>query len=301
MRAVVLRSFGGPEVLEDSEVDRPEPGPGEFLVRVAAAHVHNVDTMIRRGFLAGEDAKGRPHTGLGHDAAGTVAALGEGATGFAVGDAVIGLHSPLDKPLGAYAEYAVFRAHEVARAPESVDAVAASTVVGNGLTALQSLRQLGLAGGDSLLVTGAAGGVGGFAVQLAAARGLKVTALAGPGDEDLVRGLGASAFVARGGELPSDVDGVLDAAVLGVPALAAVRDGGVLVRLLPGETSDERGVRDVQFQAEADAADLAEVAGLVDAGVLTPRVLDVLPLAGAATAHRRYEGGGLRGRLVLRP
>lgn len=301
MRAVAIRSFGGPEVLEVSEVDRPEPGPGQVLVKIAAAHVHNVDTFIRQGYLAGPDARDRAHSGVGHDAAGTVAALGEGVTGFAVGDAVFGLHSPLDKPLGAYAEYAVFGAHELAHAPRSVDAVAASTVVTNGLTAVQGLRLLGLAEGDSLLVTGAAGGLGGLLVQLAASRGLKVTALAGADDEELVRGLGAGAFVARGGELPSDVDGVLDAAGLGAAALAAVRDGGVLVRVLPGEGSAERGVRDVYLQVEPDAADLAEVARLVDEGVLTPRVLATLPLAEAPEAHRRYAGGGLRGRLVLLP
>lgn len=297
MRAVVLRSFGGPEVLEAAEVGRPEPGPGEALVRIAAAHVHNVDTMIRRGFVAGPDA--RPHTGLGHDGAGTVEALGEGVTGFAVGDPVFGLHSALDKPLGTYAQYAVFAAGELAKAPTTVDAVAASTLVTNGLSALKVLRQMDLAEGDSLLVTGAAGGLGGIAVQIAASRGLKVTALAGPGDEDLVRDLGASTFVPRGGELPSGMDGVLDAAALG--ALTAVRDGGVLMRVLPGETSGERGVRDLSLQVGPDAADLAEIARLTDARVITPRVLAIHPLEEAAEAHRRYAGGGLRGRLVLTP
>ncbi|GIG71270.1 NADP-dependent oxidoreductase [Phytomonospora endophytica] len=311
MRAVVLRSYGGPEALEAADVALPEAGDGQVRVRIEAIGVHVVDAVIRRGFMAErEGGAGLEYAGLGHDAAGTVDAIGAGVPGLAVGDRVIGLHSALVKPLGTYAEYAVFDAVELAPVPKGLDAVTAATLPSNGLTALQALRLLDLGEGATLLVTGAAGSLGGFAVQLAAARGIEVIGLASAADEAAVRALGARGFVARDTGIasgvrevaPSGVDGVLDAAMVGQEAVAAAADGGVYVQVtLPGEARPERGVRVVNVWCEADPGDYAELVSMVERGVLTPRVLATYPLAEAAAAHERLDRGGLRGRLVLLP
>lgn len=311
MRAVVLRSYGGPEVLETAEVPVPEPGEGQVRVRIAAVAVHVVDAVIRQGFMAEREGTGEmPHAGVGHDAAGTVDAIGAGVTGLAVGDEVMGLHSALVKPLGAYADYAVFDAVELAPVPKGLDAVAAATLPSNGLTALQALRLLDLGEGSTLLVTGAAGSLGGFAVQLAVSRGIEVIGLAGADDEETVRGFGAKGFVARDADItaavwelvPSGVDGVLDAAMVGQAAVAAAGDDALYVQVtLPSEVRPERGVRVENVWCEADPADYAEIAAAVESGVLTTRVLATYPLTEAREAHERLADGGLRGRLVLVP
>jgi NADPH:quinone reductase-like Zn-dependent oxidoreductase len=161
-----------------------------------------------------------------------------------------------------------------------------------------------------VLVTGAAGAVGGFAVELAAARGLRVVAAAGDHDEELVRGLGADLFVPRSAPLteavrqavPGGVDGALDAAVLGLPALDAVRNGGAFVVVIAGVAPlPLRGIRVANVFVRADGVALRELSALVDQGKLTLRVADTLPFTEVAEAHRRLEKGGVRGRLVLVP
>ncbi len=234
MRAVIVRSFGGPEVLEVAEVAVPEPGPGLVRIRVSAAAVNPVDVATRSGALhAAGPLPARPVVGIGWDVAGVVDVAGGP---FAVGDEVVGLRDRLPLPLGAQAEYLVLDASVVARAPRTVSLVEASTLPLNGLTAWQALDLLAVPPGGTVLVTGAGGAVGGFAVQLAVARGLRVVALAG--DEELARSFGASWFVPRGvadlggavrALVPGGVDGVVDAAVLGVEALDAVRGGGSFV------------------------------------------------------------------------
>jgi NADPH:quinone reductase len=193
----------------------------------------------------------------------------------------------------------------VALAP-GTDPVAAATLPLNALTALQGLDLLGLAPGQTLLVTGAAGAVG----ELAVARGLRVVATAGDGDEELVRGFGAAVFVSRSAPLaeavrqavPSGVDGALDAAVVGLPALDAVRNRGAFVSVFSGAAPVPlRGIRVANVYVSADGAALGELSGLVGRGKLTLRVADTLPLTEVAEAHRRLEKGGLRGRLVLVP
>lgn len=152
--------------------------------------------------------------------------------GWTVGEQVVGISYGVAKSLGTHADYVVVDADAVAVAPASVDAVHAATVPLNALTAAQALDLLALEAGQSLLVTGAAGAVGAYAVQLAVQRGLAVTALAREGDEEFVRSLGAGRFVS-GEVAPGSVDAVLDAAVLGERALEWVRDGGVFVGVIP--------------------------------------------------------------------
>ncbi|MCP2169214.1 NADP-dependent oxidoreductase [Goodfellowiella coeruleoviolacea] len=316
MHAVVVRTFGGPEALEHVDVPLPEPGPGQLRIRVAASAVNPVDAATRSGELhRGGLMSGSGVFGIGWDAAGTVDAIGPGVTGFAPGQAVIGVSDRLDVPLGTYAEFVVLDADAVTAAPTTVPLTAAATLPLNGLTAWQALDRLALAEGQTVLVTGAAGAVGGFAVELAVARGLRVVALAGQRDADLVRGFGAEWFVPRedvpaGAGLgtavralvPGGVDGVLDAAVLGQPALDALRGGGAFASVIAGGAPIPlRGTRVAQVWIRADAAQLAGLVALVEAGRLTPRVADTHPLAEAVAAHQRLARGGLRGRLVLLP
>ncbi|MFF7858158.1 zinc-binding dehydrogenase [Streptomyces sp. NPDC007904] len=296
MRAAVVTSFGGPEAVRVVETEVPEPGARQVRIKVAAAALNPVDAGVREGVFGGAGKT----IGLGWDVAGTVDATGV-ATAWKAGDEVVALDYGMVKPLGAHAEYVVVPAEAVAAAPRTADAVHAATLPLNALTAAQALDLLDLASGASLLVTGAAGAVGGYAVQLAARRGVSVTALAREDDEDLVRSLGAARFT--GGAVGArGFDAVLDAAVLGERALGWVRDGGAYVGVIPqAAPAPERGVRVDAVEVSADGARLAELVGLVDAGALTLRVAGTFPLDDAAKAHARLAEGGVRGRLVLVP
>ncbi|WP_328977681.1 NADP-dependent oxidoreductase [Streptomyces canus] len=295
MRAAVVRTFGGPEAVEVVESELPEPGARQVRIKVAGAALNPVDLGVRAGFFGGA---GKP-VGLGWDVAGTVDAVGV-ATVWSVGDEVVALQAGVAKTLGTHAEYVVVDTDAVAKAPVTVDAVHAATLPLNALTAVQALDLLELTEGQSLLVTGAAGAVGGFAVQLAARQGVSVTGLAREGDEEFVRSLGAAEFtttVAAG-----TFDAVLDAAVLGEAALERVRDGGAYVGVRPGaHPGSVRGVRTTAVAVSADGARLAELVGLVDEGALTLRVAETYALDSVFKAHARLEEGGVRGRLVLVP
>ncbi|WP_257585839.1 MULTISPECIES: NADP-dependent oxidoreductase [unclassified Streptomyces] len=308
MRAVVARGYGGSEVLEVVTVPLPDPGPGQVRVRVEAATVNPVDLATRSGALvqAGLMAA-REYTGMGWDVAGVIERLGSGVTEFALGQRVIGLRDLLDVSVGAYAEYLILDATAAAPAPAGVSAAAAATLPLNGLTAAQSLDLLGLTEGDVVLVTGAGGAVGGFAVELAARRGLRIVAQAGTADEERARSLGAEWVVGRDSSdlaaevrrlVPGGVDGALDTAGLGIRALAAVRTRGAYVTVVGGSAPlPLRGIQVHQQWISADGAALAELAAMD----LTLRVADVLPLENAAEAHDRLAAGGTRGRLVLAP
>ncbi|MGW7256930.1 NADP-dependent oxidoreductase [Streptomyces sp. NPDC054834] len=296
MRAAVVKTFGGPEAVEVVEAEVPEPAARQVRIRVAASALNPVDAGTRSGAFGGAGKQ----IGLGWDVAGTVDAVGV-ASAWSVGDEVVALDYGMVKPLAAHAEYVVVPTDAVAKAPATVDAVQAATLPLNALTAAQALDLLEPAPGRSLLVTGAAGAVGGYAVQLAARQGFSVTALAREGDEEFVRSLGAADFTS-GGIAPAGFDAVLDAAVLGESALEWVRDGGVYVGVIPqAQPAPVRGVRTTAVEVSADGARLAELVRLVDEGVLTPRVAETYPLEEAAKAHARLAEGGVRGRLVLVP
>lgn len=307
MRAVVVRQ---PGVVELAEVPTPEPWRGAVRIKVAAAAVNPVDLMVRDGVGDTLFAAGRTQWGVGWDVAGTVDAVGADVVEFAPGQAVIGISDRLDVSLAAQAEYVVLDAGNVAPAPISVDPVAAATIPLNGLTAMQALAALELRPGETLLVTGAAGAVGGFAVELAAAQGIRVIASAAAADEPVVRTLGATDFVPRTQSLPDAVrevapggaDAALDAAALGPAALAAVRGGGRFVSVsVPATPIPLRGTTVTTVLVRADRGQLDELVALVDAGGLTLRVAETLPLGAVGTAQRRLATGGVRGRLVLVP
>jgi NADPH:quinone reductase-like Zn-dependent oxidoreductase len=310
MRAVVVRHYGGPEALEVIDVPVPEPGRGQVRIRVEAAAVNPVDIATREGLMNVARPgviRERSQVGIGWDVAGVIDATGPDVTGFAAGERVIGLRDRLDLPLGTYAEQVVLDAADVARTGAGSDSTALSTVPLNGLTAIQALDILAPLAGQTVLVTGAAGGLGAFSVELAAMRGLRVIAAAGDGDEKLVRSLGAAEFIPRSADLaaavrdlvPGGVDAVFDAAVLGYPALDAVRARGAFAAFVGAGPVPVRGIRVVPVNIHADGAALAGLGGLAAAGKLTLRVADTYPLADAARAHERLQAGGVRGRLVL--
>ncbi len=309
MRAIVAQGYGGPEVLQMVNLPTPEAGPGQVRVRVEAAAVNPIDISTREGYLA-EMIGDRPAVGLGWDLAGVVEEVGADVSRVQVGDRVVGLLDLVAVDSGAYAEQVVLDQEAVARAPESVDAVPASTFGLNATTAHQALDLLGLDAGQTVLVTGAAGGLGGYVVALAARRGLRVVAVASPPDEKEVRAFGARLVVPRGDDLNprireavgSGVDGAIDAAQLGPETLAAVRDGGSFVAVTGPDTPEsERGIEVKTQYVHHDGELLDQLVGLVESGTLRLRVADALPLDRAAEAHRRLAAGGVRGRLVLVP
>ena len=311
MKAVVVRRFGGPEVLEIAEVPMPQPAQGQVRIPVQAAAVNRVHIATRAGW--------REHSvlmaastqiGIGWDLAGVIDEVGPDVSQLTVGDPVIGMRDLLSAPTGAQAEQIVLGTDAVARAPRSVSPVQASALPLNGLTAMQALDRLELQAGQWLLVTGAAGALGGFALELAASRGLQTIAVSSSPDEALVRQLGANEFVARTESLgsavrrirPQGVDAALDAALVGMPALDAVRDGGSFVAVSAGAApSPLRGTRVHNVWIRTDAPGLAELAALADAGRLTPRIASTHPLEHVAAAHERLAAGGVRGRIVLEP
>ncbi|WP_260478130.1 NADP-dependent oxidoreductase [Nonomuraea sp. WAC 01424] len=306
MRAIIGGS-GAPLLVT---VPVPEAGPGQVRIKVAAAGVNPFDLAVAAGALVTYGlARKRDSYGIGFDVAGTVDQVGPGTT-FGVGEEVVGLCARLELPYKAQAEYVVLDASAVARAPRNVSAAQAATLPLNGLTAWQALDRAGVGPGGTLLVTGAAGAVGGYLVELAAEHGIRVVATAGAADEEVVRDFGAEWFVPRQEELaeavralvPGGVDAVVDAAVLGLPALDAVRDGGAFVALSAGVAPVAlRGTDVATVFFRSDAYQLAELVRLVEAGRLTLRVAETYGLEQVAEAHARQAEGGLRGRLVLLP
>jgi NADPH:quinone reductase-like Zn-dependent oxidoreductase len=301
-------SFGGPDVLESVELPIPEPGRGEVRIKVEAAAVHPADLGTRSGLFAAMLPE-RERFVLGWDLAGTVDAIGTGVTAYRAGDAVIGLSDWLETFTGTQAEYVVLKADALMSAPEGFSFAEAATLPLDGLTAVQALDRLDLADGQTLVVVGAAGGVGGFAVSLARQRGLRVVGVAGPQDEEFVTGLGAD-FVPRSTDIatavralhPAGVDGLLDTAVLGERALGAVRDNGVYVTLLPmAAPAAERGIRVDGVMVRSDPSLLFALTRQAELGHLKLRVAGTYPFEAAAEAHARLEKRGTRGHLILVP
>jgi len=309
MRAVGFTEFGGPEVLRIISRAVPEPGPGQVRVRVAAAAVNPTDLAFRSGAHRSMPAGVEPPYTPGMDLAGVVDVAGDGGS-WLPGERVMAAVSPWVPGGGAQAEFAVVDADALARIPEAISLQAAATLPMNALTVRAALDQLALKPGQSLAITGAAGIVGGYAIQLGRAEGLRVIADAADADTDLVGGLGAHVVVPRGPDVaaairravPDGVDGLLDAAVMGAPVLPAVRDGGQVIAVRPfaGETERDIAVSLVLVFHHLHEADrLERLAELAARGTLTLRVADVLPAEHAAEAHRRMAAGGVRGRLVL--
>jgi NADPH:quinone reductase len=310
MRAVGVTEFGGPDALHVVQLPDPQAGPGEVRIRVHAAAVNPTDTGLRGGMRRERVRDVPPPYVPGMDAAGVLDQIGEGvSTDLAAGDHVMAIVLPHGSH-GAYSELIVVPAESVARAPAGASDAEASTLPMNGLTTRQALDLLALQPGQTLAVTGAAGAVGGYAVQLGKAGGLRVIADASEADEALAKELGADVVVRRGPEfaervrqvVPAGADGVVDAALLNQLAAAAVRDGGGIATLR-GFTGDPvRGITWHPVFVHRYAREQARLGRLrqqAEAGEVNLRVARTFPAEQAAQAHRLLEAGGTRGRLVL--
>ncbi|MFE7192439.1 NADP-dependent oxidoreductase [Kitasatospora sp. NPDC057541] len=304
MKAIAIHRYGGPEVVEYTDLPDPKVGPDSVLVQVRAAGVNPVDWKVREGRLDGLLDAHFPLV-MGWDAAGVVRAVGGGVTEFAPGDEVYGYLRKDAVEHGTYAELVAAPVRTLARRPAALDWAQAGGLPLAGLTALQALRAVGVGAGDTVLVHAAAGGVGHLAVQLARAFGARVIGTAGERNHDYLRSLGAEPV--RHGEgladrvralAPEGVDAALDlvggdavevsAALVADPSrIASVADFGVRAR----------GGRYVWVRP--DAAGLAELAALADEGRLTVTVASTFPLAQAASAQALSAEGRTRGKIVL--
>jgi NADPH:quinone reductase len=305
MRAIQLDKYGG--LVRPVERPEPEPGPAQVRVRLHAATVNPVDWLTASGALAAMTPHLSPPFVLGWDAVGEIDAVG-GDTAFTVGQQVAAMSLWFERGAGTWAESVVLDAAGIAPLPDGVDPVQAATIPLNGQTARQALDLVAPQAGQELLVTGASGAVGGFAVQLAAVRGVRVVAVASHGDEERVRALGAAEVLPRVDDLvaavraarPDGVDSVLDAVPVGPQLIGAVRDGGTFVTVLdPATPPTERGIRVDKVSCRPDAGQLAELLEALASGRLTTAVAQHVPLVDAAKALELATGGGLRGKIVL--
>ncbi|MEH0474823.1 NADP-dependent oxidoreductase [Streptomyces sp. B21-097] len=309
MKAVRFHEYGDPSVLRQEDVERPVPGSGQVLVRVAATSFNGVDGNIRGGFMQGPIPVALPHT-PGIDVSGTVAALGEDVAGLEVGDQVVGF-LPMTGD-GAAAEYVVAPAGILTSAPRSIPLSDAAALPLVGLTAWQALfDHAKLTTGQRVLINGAGGSVGGYAVQLAKNAGAYVIATAGPRSREHVEAAGADEVVDHTATevtavVTEPVDVVLNLAPIDPAQLATlpalIRAGGVLVNTtvwMPAPGDEQRGVRGIDLFVDSDAEQLARLVTLVDSGTLRVDVAQRVPLAQLPAVHARAAAGELHGKVVI--
>lgn len=308
MKAVRYHEFGSSEVLRYEDAERPVPGKGQVLVRVSATSFNPVDDHIRAGVLAEMIPISLPHV-PGLDVAGTVAELGAEVAGPKVGDRVVAM-LPLDAT-GAAAEYVLVPAESIVAAPRTIELEDAAALPLVGLAAWQALFELAeLKPGQTILVNGAGGGVGGLAVQLAVDAGARVTATADPEHADRLRSYGTDRVV---GPLhltdgPASVGGpfeVLLNLVRVTPDEAAqltryVADGGVVASTAgPIPDDPDRSVRTSSLWVRSDASQLAELVAAVDASRIRLHVANRRPLVELSAVHQDASTGRLSGKTVL--
>lgn len=311
MKAVRFHEYGDPGVLRYEDVEQPVPGAGQVRIRVAATSFNSVDGNIRGGFMRGPIPVVLPHT-PGIDVAGTVDALGEGVDGVAVGDDVIGF-LPMDGT-GAAAQYVLAPAQILTPAPKSVPLADAAALPVVGLTAWQALFDHGkLTAGQRVLINGAGGAVGGYAVQLAKGAEAHVIATASPRSSEAVTSAGADEVIdhtATGvtAAVTEPVDVVLNLAPVDPAELAALltllRPGGVLVNTtvwMPAPSDEERGVRGIDLFVRSDAEQLSRLVALIDSGQLRVDVAERVPLAELSALHARAAEGAVRGKVIVVP
>ncbi len=300
MHAVQIEDYGGPEVLQYVEVPVPQPGNGQVQVRVHAAGVNPADWKLRSGYMKNYRPVPMPWR-PGLEGAGVVEALGPGVTGFQPGQAVFGPFT------GAYAEYAVAPASDLQIKPERLSFDEAASVPVGALTAWGTMFDTAnVQSGQRVVIQGAAGGVGLYAVQLARWKGAQVFGTASAANVDFVRSLGAEAIDYNAGPVEQkvrDVDVVIDTVGGNIPkqSLQLLRRGGTLVTVaaqLPEDFGKAEGVR-VARGGRAPVERLKDIANLIEEGKVTPQVYKVFPLAEAAQAHQLSQTGHGRGRIVL--
>jgi NADPH:quinone reductase-like Zn-dependent oxidoreductase len=328
MKAIRLHEHGGPDVLRYEEIPVPEPKPGEVLVRVHAVGINPPDWYLRDGMTVMPEEL-RPNIPLpltpGTDMSGVVEAVAADVDGFSAGDEVFGMLRFPGLDGSTYAEYVVAPASDLARKPAGTDHVHAAGAPMAGLTAWQFLINLGhdqpspfqsfphrpvaIGAGSTVLVNGAAGGVGHFGVQLAKWKGARVIAVASGAHESFLRELGADEFIdytkTRPDEVTHDLDLVLD--TVGGPAsgrfLRALKRGGALFPVFFGAIDpDEAATLDITVsgaQVRSNGPQLAELGRLLGDGTVRVAIDSTFPLAQAQEAHERAARGHIQGKIVL--
>ncbi|MGG2461983.1 NADP-dependent oxidoreductase [Streptomyces sp. RGM 3693] len=311
MRAVAVNAFGAdPQLME---LPQPEPGPGEVLVRLAAAGLNPIDWKLADGMF-GEAVHAKFPLVLGADGAGEVVGVGSGVRRFTVGDPVFGQFQRPDRGGGSYAEFAVADEGAIALAARSVTYATSAAVPTAGMTAYNLVEETRVGEGRRVLIVGATGGVGTFATQIAAGRGAEVIATARPAKAELMRTLGAAETVDHtAGPVadqvlaahPEGVDVLIDMtsdAAGFVELTRAVRDGGVAVSLIGAADADvltEHNLRGFNFVNRPSPQLLEILAGHLDAGRLTVLVGLEVPLAEAPEALAASRTGRAQGKTVL--
>ena len=309
MKAVRFHEYGEPDVLRYEDAEQPAPGPGEVRLRVAASAFNPVDDGIRGGYLRDVFPVTLPHI-PGIEVAGTIDELGDGVTDVQVGDHVIAF-LPMTAA-GAAAEYAVAPAEILAPAPTSIPLPDAAALPMVGLTAWQALfDDAGLTTGQRVLINGAGGAVGGYAVQLAKRAGAYVIATAGPSSRERVSSAGADEVIDHTTTevtVAEPVDVLLNLARIAPEEMAAlvasVHTGGVVVNTvptIPTPGDDERGVRAVGVFVRSDAEQLSRLVAMVDRGELRVDVAERVPLADLPAVHARAAAGTLPGKVIVLP
>jgi NADPH:quinone reductase-like Zn-dependent oxidoreductase len=322
MRACVIDRFGGPDELHLAQVPTPIPAAGEALIRVATASVNPADWKCREGWLAPFFDYRFPFI-VGFDAAGVVAALGDGVTELRLGDRVVTASNQGKGAWGSYAEYVVSDVDRVVCLPDGVDFSAAASLPTAGMTAWQAVFDVGeTKPGQRVLVNGGAGGCGSFAIQLARMAGAHVAATCSAGNFDYVKSLGAELAVDYRSEdvasvvrrfAPDGLDLVVDTVGQGtlLQAIDLVRRGGVIApigTLIANEPQPDAaraaagGVRVVPTMSTFpnQGRQLRALVAALAEGRIRPPALEMLALGDAAEAHRRVQAGHVRGKLLLR-
>lgn len=305
MKAVRMHDFGGPEVLKYEDVPKPAPGPGEVLVRVKAAGINPVDWKLRDGM--GRSMLKPPFT-LGFDVSGVVDAVDPTAKDFKPGDEVFA-YLALARG-GGYAEYAVVPAKDLAKKPAKIDHIHAAAVPLAALTAWQGLfDHAKLQAGQTVLIHGGAGGVGHFAVQLAAAKGIKVITTSSAQNVEFVKSLGAQTVIdyksQKFEDIAKDLDAVFD--MIGGDTLErsyqCLKEGGYIVSIVAAPDQAKLAAKKAKgsrFLVQPDAKQLSQIAALIDDGKLKPDVSATFDLQDAGKAQELSKSGGTgRGKIVL--
>jgi NADPH:quinone reductase-like Zn-dependent oxidoreductase len=306
MRAIVIHTYGGPEVMKLEEVARPEPAEDEVLIRVVAASINPVDVAIRKGYLA--KLVGNFPLILGMDAAGVVEKVGNKVTKCKVGDPVFAFFTL--KGERGYAEFVLAKENEVALKPSLVSFAQAAGVGAAGSTAWEALVDTAnLRAGQTVLIHGGSGGVGHLAIQIAKARGAKVFATASTANQDFLRQMGADVTIdytrTKFEDVAKDVDVVLD--TVGRDTLersyGVVKKGGITVSIvddLKPAALEAHGIRGVTLRCTPKAGVLEELSKLMEAKKLTPVISQTFPMAQVVQAQDQIATGHTRGKIVLK-
>jgi len=308
MKAVRIHEYGGPEVLKYEDAPRPEPGPGEVLIRVHAAGVNPVDWKVRAGF-AKERMKYKMPFIPGWDVSGVVESIGSGVARLKKGDDVYS--KPDIGRDGSYAEYTVVKESEVALKPKSIDHVHAAAVPLAALTAWQALFDAAkLSAGQTVLIHGAAGGVGSFAVQFAKMKGARVIGTASKRNHEFLRSLGADETIdyntTKFEDVARGMDVVLDTITgeeMEQRSYQAMKKGGIYVSVLMSPSAEKaaaQGVRCAHTFVQSNVTQLDEITKMIDSGRLKLTIEHVFPLTEARAAQESNATGHTRGKIVLK-